>query len=63
MIAIVTTSKAQFELYCHQHQLNESQAAQVAVLSDVKNKTFTDMVLIEGSSNVTDYVIGKIKKV
>jgi hypothetical protein len=63
MIAIVTVSKAHFIMYCQQNNLNETQAAQVARLSDVKNKKFTDMVLIDGSNNVTDYVISKIRTV
>ena len=62
MKAIVTTSKAQFELYCHQHQLNETQAKQVSVLSDVQNQTFSEAILIAGSDNVTWYVIDRIKK-
>jgi hypothetical protein len=62
MKAIVTTSQAQFQLYCHQHQLTENDAKQVSVLSDVQNQTYSEAILIAGSDNVTWYVIDRIKK-
>jgi hypothetical protein len=59
-IAIITTSKYQFERYVKENRLNPKFVRQVRVLSDVKNRIFDYAVEIEGSENVTDYVIARV---
>ncbi len=61
MIAIVTTSKVHFDHYVTKMNLSKKEAKQVSVLSDVKDVKFTSMIEIDGSNNVTDYVIKNIK--
>ena len=63
MLAVITTSKFQYDRYCEIKGLkNLKDAKQVSVLSDVKNEKFTDFVLIEGSLAVTDFVVKKVQE-
>ena len=61
MIAIVTTSKVHFDHYVAKMNLSKKEAKQVRVLSDIKNVTFSASIEIDGSNNVTDYVIKNIQ--
>jgi len=60
-IAIITTSKYQFERYVIDNRLQFSDVKQVKVLSDIQGKIFEYAVEIEGSENVTQYVIDRVR--
>jgi hypothetical protein len=60
-IAIITTSKFHFDLYVTKNKLNPENVKQISVLSDIKDTIFDYKVEIEGSNNVTDYVINRVK--
>lgn len=61
MIAVVTTSKYHFDNYVKKLDLKPSEAKQVSVLKDIENVKFSAKIEIEGSANVTDYVIKNIE--
>lgn len=63
MIAVVTISKAHFLMYCRNNNLNDIQAKQVCRLSDVEGRYYSDIVLVEGANNVTDYVLERIRTI
>ena len=60
-IAIITTSKYQFERYVVKNKLKFSDVKQVKVLSDIKGTIFEYAVEVEGSENVTQYVIDRVR--
>lgn len=60
-IAIITTSKFYFDRYVSENKLNPKFVKQVKVLSDVTNRIFDYAIEIEGSENVTDFVIARVK--
>jgi hypothetical protein len=60
-IAIITTSKFHFHLYVTKNKLNPENVKQISVLSDIKDTIFDYKLEIEGSNNVTDYVINRVK--
>ena len=63
MIAVITKDRFQYERYCEIKKLkNLKDTKQVSIMSDIKNEKFTDLVLIEGSLDVTDYVVKKVKE-
>lgn len=61
MIAVVTTSKVHFDHYVAKMNLSKKEAKQVRVLNDIKDVKFLSIILIDGSENVTDYVIKNIQ--
>ncbi len=60
MIAVVTTSKAEFDYYVASMGLSKKEAKQVKVLSDIQGFVFSSMIEIQGSNNVTDHIINNI---
>lgn len=60
-VAVITISKYHFDQFCQKHSLNETTAKQVRILSDIKNEVFLSKEEIEGSNNVTDFVIKNVK--
>ena len=63
MLAVITKDRFQYERYCEIKKLkNLKDTKQVSIMSDIKNEKFTDLVLIEGSLDVTDYVVKKVKE-
>lgn len=59
--AIVTTSREQFERYLRINEFSERTHKQVCRLSDT-NEDFSGYELIDGSNNVTDFVINIFKE-
>ena len=63
MLAVITKDRFQYERYCEIKKLkNLKDAKQVSIMSDIKNEKFTDLILIEGSLDVTDYVVKEVKE-
>ena len=60
-IAVITTSKFHFENYVNEKKLQFEDVKQVQVLSDIQNVIFEYAVQVDGSDNVTQYVIDRIK--
>jgi len=60
-IAVITTSKYQFERYVIDNRLQFSDVKQVKVLSDIQGRMFEYAVEVEGSENVTQYVIDRVR--
>lgn len=60
-LAIITTSKFHFERFIIENKLNYEDVKQVQVLSDIKNVIFDYAIEIEGSDNVTNYVINRVR--
>jgi hypothetical protein len=62
-IAIITTSKFHFENYVNKKKLDFNDVKQVKVLSDIQGVIFEYAVEVEGSNNVTDYVIKRVRTI
>ena len=62
-IAIITTNEFQFIRYVSENRLWDKKPKQVKVLSDITNVVFEYAVEIEGSENVTDYVIERVQTI
>jgi hypothetical protein len=60
-IAVITTSKFHFERYVNENRLQFSDVKQVQVLSDIKGIIFDYAVQVDGSENVTQYVIDRVQ--
>lgn len=60
-IAVVTTSRRNYENYLTANNIPPKEAKWVAVLRDVKDTEFSSVEFISGFENVTDFVISKIK--
>lgn len=54
--AIITTSREAYLRYCISKNLSDETAKQVCRLSDT-NEEFSGYELVDGSNNVTDFVI------
>ena len=63
LIAVITTSKLHFERYVNEHRLQFSEVKQVQVLSDIKGIIFDYAVQVDGSENVTQYVIDRVQTI
>jgi hypothetical protein len=62
-LALVTTSKFHYEQYLIKYGLSVKNTKQVSILKDVLGFEFSGIEMLDESSNVTDYVISKIKVV
>jgi len=62
MIAIITTSNFEYEKYISSKGLTKKNAKKIQRLSDViPTDRYTEIVKIEGSQNVCDYVVNSIR--
>jgi hypothetical protein len=61
LIAVITTSKFHFENYVNEKRFQFADVKQVQVLSDIQGVIFEYAVQVDGSENVTQYVIDRIK--
>lgn len=61
MIGIVTNSRYNFERYLVKHGLSKETAVHIYLLKHVIGTIYSDVVFIEGSTNVPDAVTNKIK--
>lgn len=63
MIAVITVSNFHYEKYLKEKSLrNLYNAKQVSILKDIQGESFTSMVEIEESTNVTNFVINKTRE-
>lgn len=59
-VAVVTTSREQFERYLRVKEVTEYTHKHVSIKRDIEGETFSDSVLVEGHQNVTDWVKNNI---
>lgn len=59
-VAIITTSREQFERYLRINEVSERTCKMVRIKKDIEDEEFLSIEKIEGSQNVTDWVINNI---
>jgi hypothetical protein len=59
-IAVITVSREAYLRYCIVNQLSDQTAKQVSILRDIQGEEFSEKILIDGSHNVTNYVIDNL---